>query len=60
MKKENARFKSLVFCCSVQNDKNEVIKFYHTSKNRYEVYENVCKLYPIKAGYCKRFVLSEV
>ena len=60
MKKENARFKAQVFECSVQNAQNEVVRFYHTGKNRHEVYEDICRLYPVRAGYCRRFVLSEV
>ena len=59
MKKEN-RFKAQVFCCSVQNDKNEIINFYQTAQNRMEAYEIICKTYPVKAGYCRRFVLSEI
>lgn len=58
--KSQRKFKNPVFECSVQTSEGITQRFYHTGKNRYEVYENVCKLYPIKAGYCKRFVLSEV
>ena len=60
MKKENARFKAQVFECSVQNEQNEVVRFYQTAKNRFDAYETICKLYPIKAGFSRRFVLSEI
>lgn len=59
MKKEN-RFKNNVFCCSVQNSKGQVINFYQTAKNRFDAYEEICKLYPIKAGYSRRLVNEQV
>lgn len=59
MKKEN-RFKNQVFCCSVQNSEGQVVKFYQTAKNRFEAYEEICKLYPVKAGYCRRLVNEQV
>mgnify|MGYP003608527596 CR=1 FL=1 len=60
MKKENQRFKSLVFECSVQNQQGETVKFYQTAKNRMQAYEEICRLYPVRAGYCRRFILSEI
>ena len=60
MKKENKRFKAQVFECSVQNEQGETVKFYQTAKTRMQAYEEICKQYPVKAGYCRRFVLSEI
>ena len=60
MKRENARFKTLVFECSVQNSEGKTERFYQTAKNRIDCYETICKLYPVQAGYCRRFVLSEI
>lgn len=59
MKKER-KFKNQVFECSVNNSNNETIRFYQTAQNRIDAYEIICKTYPVRAGYCRRFVLSEV
>ena len=59
MKKEN-RFKNQVFECSVQNSENEIQRLYITAQNRFEAYEDLCRLYPVRAGYYRRFVLSQV
>lgn len=59
-KSEKNRFKNQVFVCSVENNKGETISFYQTAKNRFEAYEEICKLYPIKAGYCRRLVNEQI
>lgn len=59
MKNQN-RFKNQVFSCSVQNSNGQTITFYQTAKNRIEAYEEICRIYPVKAGYCRRFVGEQV
>ena len=58
--KSQRKFKNPVFECSVQTSEGITHRFYQTAQNRFDAYEIICKTYPIKAGYCKRFVLSEV
>ena len=54
------QFKNPVFECSVQNSENEIQRLYITAQNRFDAYEELCRLYPVRAGYCKRFVLGQI
>ena len=58
--KSQRKFKNPVFECIVNNSNNETIRFYQTAQTRIEAYEIICSLYPVRAGYCRRFVLGEV
>jgi len=59
------KFKNSTFLCSYfceqSQKKNEV---YISSKDRYEAYKELCKLYPISKGgiflYSQRLVISEI
>ena len=59
MKKERS-FKNPVFECSVQNSEGKTERFYQTATNRIECYDIICRLYPVRAGYNRRFVLSQI
>lgn len=58
--KSQRKFKNPVFECSVQTSDGTTQRFYQTAQTRIEAYEIICKTYPVRAGYCRRFVLGEV